>query len=210
MIKIATHQNINSITNMQVITISLKDFRHSLEDNTEKLLYASRWVLSPMYILLIVVLILILIKFVGDVTRFISIMGTLTDNEWIVQVLELLDLTLVANLVLIVAFSGYENFISKIDVADSHIDRPSWMGRLDFSGLKLKIIGSVVAISLIELLQDFLNTTSNIDPNVEFWRIALHLTFVATGLVFAGMEILSEKRHEMKNKDQFSELENDF
>ena len=178
MIKIATLQKINSITNMQVITISLKDFRHSLEDNTEKLLYASRWVLSPMYILLIVVLILILIKFVGDVTRFISIMGTLTDNEWIVQVLELLDLTLVANLVLIVAFSGYENFISKIDVADSHIDRPSWMGRLDFSGLKLKIIGSVVAISLIELLQDFLNTTSNIDPNVEFWRIALHLTFV--------------------------------
>ena len=210
MIKIATLQNINSTTNIQVITISLKDFRHSLEDNTEKLLYASRWVLSPMYILLIVVLILILIKFVGDVTRFISIMGTLTDNEWIVQVLELLDLTLVANLVLIVAFSGYENFISKIDVADSHIDRPSWMGRLDFSGLKLKIIGSVVAISLIELLQDFLNTTSNIDPNVEFWRIALHLTFVATGLVFAGMEILSEKRHEMKNKDQFSELENDF
>ena len=193
-----------------MITISLKDFRHSLEDNTEKLLYASRWVLSPMYILLIVVLILILIKFVGDVARFISIMGTLTDNEWIVQVLELLDLTLVANLVLIVAFSGYENFISKIDVADSHIDRPSWMGRLDFSGLKLKIIGSVVAISLIELLQDFLNTTSNIDPNVEFWRIALHLTFVATGLVFAGMEILSEKKHEMKNKDQFSELENDF
>ena len=62
MIKIATLQNINSITNMQVITISLKDFRHSLEDNTEKLLYASRWVLSPMYILLIVVLILILIN----------------------------------------------------------------------------------------------------------------------------------------------------
>lgn len=193
-----------------MIIISLKDFRHSLEDNTEKLLYASRWVLSPMYILLIIVLILILIKFVGDVVRFITIMGTLTDNEWIVQVLELLDLTLVANLVLIVAFSGYENFISKIDVADSHIDRPSWMGRLDFSGLKLKIIGSVVAISLIELLQDFLNATSNIDPNVEFWRIALHLTFVLTGLVFAGMEILSEKRHEMKNKDQFSELENDF
>ena len=210
MIKITTLQNINSITNMQVITISLKDFRHSLEDNTEKLLYASRWVLSPMYILLIVVLILILIKFVGDVARFISIMGTLTDNEWIVQVLELLDLTLVANLVLIVAFSGYENFISKIDVADSHIDRPSWMGRLDFSGLKLKIIGSVVAISLIELLQDFLNATSRIDPNMEFWRIALHLTFVATGLVFAGMVILSEKRHELKNKDQFSELENDF
>ncbi len=88
------------------------------------------------------------------------IMGTLSYNEWIMNVLELLDLTLVANLVLIVAFSGYENFISKIDIAEDHIDRPSWMGRLDFSGLKLKIIGSVVAISLIELLQDFLNLSS--------------------------------------------------
>ena len=92
--------------------------------------------------------------------RFIMIMGTLSYNEWIMNVLELLDLTLVANLVLIVAFSGYENFISKIDIAEDHIDRPSWMGRLDFSGLKLKIIGSVVAISLIELLQDFLNLSS--------------------------------------------------
>lgn len=163
-----------------------------------------------MYIILILILLLILWKFVGDVVDFIQIMNTLTDDEWIIHVLELLDLTLVANLVVIVAFSGYENFISKIDVAEEHRDRPSWMGRLDFSGLKLKIIGSVVAISLIELLQDFLNATSNIDPNVEFWRIALHLTFVLTGLVFAGMEILSEKRHEMKNKDHLAEIKNKF
>lgn len=192
------------------MTISLEDIKHKIEDYTEKLLFASRWILSPMYILLIVILILILYKFIGDVVNFISIMGSLSDDQWIVEVLELLDLTLVANLVVIVAFSGYENFISKIDIADSHIDRPSWMGRLDFSGLKLKIIGSVVAISLIELLQDFLNATSTIDPNVEFWRVILHLTFVATGLVFAGMEILSEKRHEMKNKDHLAEMKNKF
>lgn len=134
------------------------------------------------------------------------VMQTLTYNEWIMHVLELLDLTLVANLVLIVAFSGYENFISKIDVSEEHVDRPSWMGLLDFSGLKLKIIGSVVAISLIELLQDFLNVTS-IDPNIEFWRIMLHLTFVVTGVVFAAMEILSEKRHAMKNEEELVKLE---
>ena len=125
-------------------------------------------------------------------------MTTLSYNEWIIQVLELLDLSLLANLVLIVAFSGYENFISKIDVAEDHIDRPSWMGSLDFSGLKLKIIGSIVAISLVELLQDFLNVPHGFDANTEFWRIALHLTFVFTGLVFAGMEILAEKREETK------------
>lgn len=173
----------------------------------ERLLYASRWILSPMYIILIIVLILILYKFVIDVWQFISIMGTLSNNEWIIQVLQLLDLTLVANLVLIVALSGYENFVSKIDIAENHIDRPSWMGRLDFSGLKLKIIGSVVAISIIELLQDFLNVSAAMNFEVEFWRIALHLTFVLTGVVFAGMEILSEKRHSIKNEDKLAEIE---
>lgn len=142
-----------------------------------------------------------------DVGHFIMIMNTLSENEWIIHVLQLLDLTLVANLVLIVALSGYENFVSKIDVAENHIDRPSWMGRLDFSGLKLKIIGSVVAISIIELLQDFLNVSTTMNFDVEFWRIALHLTFVLTGVVFAGMEILSEKRHAIKNEDKLAEIE---
>ena len=180
-----------------MIKISIRD---DFEEYTERLLYASRWILSPIYIILIVVLALILFRFIGNVIEFISIMTTLEYNEWIIQVLELLDLSLLANLVLIVAFSGYENFVSKIDVAEDHVDRPSWMGRLDFSGLKLKIIGSIVAISLVELLQDFLNVSSTMDPNVEFWRIALHLTFVITGFVFAMMEILAEKRHEIKDE----------
>lgn len=186
------------------------DKKHSWEDRIEKLFFASRWILSPMYAILILVLVLIVCKFALDVWDFIWIMGSLETNDWIIKVLELLDLTLVANLVLIVAFSGYENFVSKMDSSEEHIDRLSWMGELDFSGLKLKIIGSVVAISLIELLQDFLNVTVRVDPNFEFWRIVLHLTFVATGLVFAAMEVLSEKRHEMKEKDNLAKMENKF
>ena len=184
--------------------ISKKDFRHSAEDKMERFLFASRWILSPMYIILVLILALILFRFVGDVVHFIQHMYTFSENEWIIEVLKLLDLTLVANLVLIVAISGYENFVSKIDIAERHRDRLSWMGRLDFSGLKLKIISSVVAISLIELLQDFLKLS--FDPNVEFWRIIIHLTFVLTGVVFAGIEILTEKRHELQNKDKFTEI----
>lgn len=134
----------------------------------------------------------------------------LTDNEWIIKVLELLDLTLVANLVLIVAFSGYENFVSRIDGAIGHHDRLSWMGHLDFSGLKLKIIGSIVAISLIELLQDFLNLSASTSNTVEFWRIILHLVFLVSGFIFAKMEVLAEKRHEMKEKDDFARMKNNF
>ena len=181
--------------------MSAQDKTNSLEDITERMLFASRWILSPMYFLLIVVLCLILIRFVGELYSLVSVMSRLNYEEWVIRILDLLDLTLLANLVLIVAFSGYENFISKLEVAEHHIDRPTWMGRLDFSGLKLKIIGSVVAISLIELLQDFLNISS-VPSNVIFWRIMIHLVFVVTGVAFAYMEILTEKRHILKSEEK--------
>ena len=184
-----------------MIKISDESTKDKLEGIIERILYASRWILSPIYLALIFILFLIMGKFFINVYDFTLIMGRLTTNEWIIHILELLDLTLLANLVLIVTFSGYENFVSKIDVAEDHVDRPSWMGHLDFSGLKLKIIGSVVAISLIELLQDFLNLSSGLNSDAEFWRIILHLAFVFTGLVFARMEILSEKRHVLKESE---------
>ena len=151
-----------------MIKISDESIRDKIEDITERILYASRWILSPIYLALIFVLILIMGKFFLNVYEFTLIMGTLNTNEWIIHSLELLDLTLLANLVLIVTFSGYENFVSKIDVAENHVDRHSWMGHLDFSGLKLKIIGSVVAISLIELLQNFLNIYYELKPEAVF------------------------------------------
>lgn len=151
-----------------MIKISDESIRDKIEDITERILYASRWILSPIYLALIFVLILIMGKFFLNVYEFTLIMGTLNTNEWIIHILELLDLTLLANLVLIVTFSGYENFVSKIDVAENHVDRHSWMGHLDFSGLKLKIIGSVVAISLIELLQNFLNIYYELKPEAVF------------------------------------------
>ena len=152
-----------------------------------------------MYLLLVVVLFLILIRFCVQVVDFVEVMVDLSYDEWVIYILDLLDLTLLANLVLIVAFSGYENFISKLEVAENHVDRPSWMGRLDFSGLKIKIIASVVAITVIELLQDFLNA-AQVSPEVEFWRIALHMTFVVTGVIFAYMEMLNQKRYKLEDE----------
>ncbi len=165
-----------------------------------------------MYLVLIVILAIILLKFVADAWTFFNEMILVKGlvgyefNQMIIRVLELLDLTLVANLVLIIILSGYENFVSKLEIIEHHPDRPDWIGRLDFSGLKLKIISSVVAISIIELLQDFLYISpQTLDPHVEFWRIIIHIIFVATGVVFAIMEILSEKRHEVKDKNILAE-----
>jgi uncharacterized protein (TIGR00645 family) len=121
-----------------------------------------------------------------------------TSEDIILTVLTLIDLSLAGNLVLIVIFSGYENFVSKIDV-EGHEDRPSWMGTLDFSGLKIKLIGSIVAISAISLLRAFMTLTqgTQVVETRIFWLVVLHLTFVTSGVLFAAMDwvaSLSDKR----------------
>lgn len=108
--------------------------------------------------------------------------------------LETLDITLLGNLILLVMFVGYENFVSHIDPAQG-ADRPHWLGRVNFSGLKLKMIASLVAISVIELLKDFLADPGSGYP-YEGWRIGLHMTFVASGLIFAITDWIAAKAEE--------------
>ena len=126
-------------------------------------------------------------------------MTSTSTEEMVLGLLGLLDLTLLGNLILIVIFAGYENFVSKIEVAADDIDRPEWMGSVDFSGLKLKLIGSLVAISVIELLKDFMNAANGLDVTEVKWRIAIHLTFVLSGLIFAIMDWVSDLTHKSKN-----------
>jgi uncharacterized protein (TIGR00645 family) len=109
--------------------------------------------------------------------------------------LALLDLTLLANLILIVIFAGYENFVSRIDAAHESVDKPHWMGTIDFSGLKIKLIGSLVAISVIELLKDFIELSGDatVGEGTQ-WRVFIHLTFVISGVLFALMDWVADKR----------------
>jgi uncharacterized protein (TIGR00645 family) len=164
-----------------------------VEEQTERVLFASRWVLAPLYMGLVGALVVLALKFVQAFWHLaahalVEDMKTVT-----LGVLELLDITLLANLVLIVVFAGYENFVSKIGVAKSSEDRPSWMGKVDYSGLKIKLIGSLVAISVISLLQDFLNVQPDTYSDLP-WRIGIHITFVVSGVLFAVMDYISDKR----------------
>jgi uncharacterized protein (TIGR00645 family) len=107
--------------------------------------------------------------------------------------LSLVDLSLAGNLTLIVIFSGYENFVSKIE-ANGHVDRPAWMGKVDFSGLKLKLISSIVAISAISLLRTFMAVgAAPIDETMVKWKVIVHLTFVTSGVLLAFMDMLSSR-----------------
>lgn len=164
--------------------------RKALEKLLETLLFRSRWLLAPFYVGLVFSLVMLLAAFVGDLVHILPRLFSATPEEVILGVLTLIDLSLAGNLVVIVMFSGYENFVSKIDTGQNE-DRPSWMGTLDFSGLKMKLIGSIVAISAISLLRAFMTLTeagSEFDEARIRWLVILHLTFVASGLLFALMD----------------------
>lgn len=164
----------------------------------EKGIFMSRWLLAPLYIGLIGVLAVLAYKFgVEFFSMIIHLSGSEAHDVFVLDLLALLDLVLMANLILIVLFAGYENFVSKIEVAENSVDRPYWMGTVDFSGLKIKLIGSLVAISVIELLKDFIELS--VDPHTEvgqgtIWRIVIHLTFVVSGVLFAVMDWISDNR----------------
>ena len=174
--------------------------RGALEHMLERVMFGSRWLLAPFYLGLTFALVILLVKFFQKFWGFASNVTSTSTDDMVLGLLGLLDLTLLANLILIVIFAGYENFVSKIEVATDDIDRPEWMGSVDFSGLKLKLIGSLVAISVIELLKDFMNAANGVNVTEVKWRIAIHLTFVVSGLVFAIMDWVSDLTHKSKNQ----------
>jgi uncharacterized protein (TIGR00645 family) len=114
----------------------------------ESMLFNGRWLLIPFYVGLLLGLVVLVFKFVQEFVHLMSITMSSSLKATTISLLELLDIVLLANLILIVIFSGYENFVSKIAIAQDAVDRPSWMGKVDFSGLKIKLIGSLVAISV--------------------------------------------------------------
>ena len=163
-----------------------------MESFLERIIFAGRWLLAPLYLGLLAALLPILYRFFHSFWHMMTHIASLSAGEITLQVLELLDTVLLGNLIIIVLFAGYENFVSKISVAEGAVDRPHWMGHVDYSGLKIKLIGSLVAISVIELLKDFMQE-GPFDSKREAWRIGIHVTFVVSGVLFALMDTMADR-----------------
>lgn len=167
-----------------------------IEQNFERALFASRWLMAPMYLGLVFALGMLALIFVRELFHYLPNMMNSKSEDAILMVLTLIDLTLAGNLLLIVLFSGYENFVSKFDF-DAGADRPGWMGKVDFSGLKMKLIASIVAISAIDLLKWFMSIAdTTTTPQMEsklYWLVIIHLTFVLSGVLMALMDYLASK-----------------
>ena len=161
-----------------------------IEYGLEATIFRSRWLLAPFYVGLILSIVLLFVKFVQELWHIAAHIFTSSESDVIIGILALVDMCLVGSLLLMIIFSGYEIFVSKIDVGD-HDDRPDWMGKVDFSGLKLKVIGAIVAISAIDLLKVFMNMPAELseaDETVIMWKVIVHLTFVLSGVLFAVMD----------------------
>jgi uncharacterized protein (TIGR00645 family) len=174
---------------------SLEDPRkmtNKFESTLEHWVFMSRWLLAPFFIGLLLAIIALLLKFVQLLSGLAVEMWSLESDQLIISILSLVDGALIAALLLIIGFSGYENFVSKIGTGE-HEDRPAWMGRVGFSDLKIKLMGAIVAISAVELLKAFINVDVTTPWQVLSWKVGIHVTFVVSGVLFAVTDRITDR-----------------
>ncbi|HEX3845315.1 MAG TPA: TIGR00645 family protein [Steroidobacteraceae bacterium] len=166
-----------------------------LEIRFERLLFGARWILAPLYAGMVLALIAIVVVFARELIAQLGRLGTLDGEAAIVFALSLIDLSLTANLLVVVTFAGYESFVSQLHIGQ-HEDRPSWLGTIDFADLKLKVIASIVAISAIALLRSFLllgDPATGVDATRLLWMVLIQLTFVVSGVLLALMDWITAR-----------------
>jgi len=166
---------------------------HSAVENIiEKLIFSSRWLLAPVYLILSISLAFVALKVFQEFIHIIPIVISTDLKGMMLFLLHIVDFALVGNLILMIIFAGYENFVSKISVAEDSEDKPSWMGKVDFSELKLKLIASIVAISGINLLEAFMDLAHHSDRELQ-WMVIIHLVFIGSGVFLSVMDFIASK-----------------
>ena len=159
---------------------------NSFESKLEKALYAARWLLAPIYLGLSLALILLSIKFFQEAFHLFPLILDTSESNMVLVILSLVDMSLVGGLIIMVMLSGYENFVSRINIGDGE-EKLSWLGKLDSGSLKQKVAASIVAISSIHLLQKFMNA-EHIDNDKLMWFVILHITFVLSAIGMAWVD----------------------
>ncbi|MCG3885552.1 TIGR00645 family protein [Photobacterium leiognathi] len=156
----------------------------------ERMMYASRWLMAPIYFGLSFVLLALSIKFFQEIFELIPIIITMKSMDLVLIILSLVDIALVGGLVVMVMFSGYENFVSRLDL-DDHDDKLGWLGKLDAGSLKNKVAASIVAISSIHLLKIFMNI-EHIDNGKLLWYLLVHITFVLSAFAMGYLDKITK------------------
>ena len=164
-----------------------------MERFLENAMYASRWLLAPVYFGLSLGLIALTIKFFQEIFHILPHIFSVSESDMILTLLSLVDMTLVGGLLVMVMFSGYENFVSQLDINEGK-EKLSWLGKMDATSLKNKVAASIVAISSIHLLRVFMDA-KNVPDNKLMWYVIIHLTFVLSAFVMGSLDRLTKVKH---------------
>jgi uncharacterized protein (TIGR00645 family) len=164
-----------------------------MEKTIERLLFASRWILAPIYLGMSLALVALGIKFFMELFHLMSDVVQMAETDLVLVLLAMVDMVLVGSLIIMVMFSGYENFVSRLDVEEG-ADKLGWLGKLDANSLKLKVASSIVAISSIHLLRAFMNA-KEIGNETLFWYVIIHLTFVVSAVMMGVLDRISFAGH---------------
>jgi uncharacterized protein (TIGR00645 family) len=169
-----------------------------MEKLIEKAMYRSRWILAPIYLGLSLAVAALCIKFFQEVFHLIVHTHQLKEADLILKVLTLIDIAMVGGLLVMVMMSGYENFVSQLDI-DEGEERLTWLGKMDSSSLKAKIAASIVAISSIHLLKIFMDVKSHDDVYLK-WYVIIHLTFVGSAFAMGYLDVIGRKSEIKESK----------
>ena len=161
-----------------------------MERFIETLMYRSRWLLAPIYLGLSVAVLALGIMFFRELVHLIIEIPTIAEANMVLLVLSLIDLAMVGGLLVMVMMSGYENFVSQLDIAEDE-EKLNWLGKMDSSSLKAKIAASIVAISSIHLLKVFMGV-SNYDDMQLMWYVIIHMTFVASAFAMGYLDKITK------------------
>ncbi len=164
--------------------------QYSIEHTMERLMYASRWILAPIYLGMSLILIALFVKFFQELYHFIPHIFEIGETDFILTLLTLIDLTLVGSLIVLIMFSGYENFVSRLDISEE-TEKLDWLGTHDYSSMKIKVASSIVAISSIHLLKIFMNIDATANDKL-LWYVLIHLTLVISALFMGYLDKLTK------------------
>jgi uncharacterized protein (TIGR00645 family) len=169
---------------------SLHESPLSMERILENAMYASRWLLAPIYFGLSLGLLALALKFFQEIIHVLPNVFTLAEADLILVILSLIDMSLVGGLLVMVMISGYENFVSQLDIDESK-EKLNWLGKMDSSSLKMKVAASIVAISSIHLLRVFMDA-QNISTDYLMWYVIIHMTFVISAFVMGYLDRITK------------------
>ena len=164
-----------------------------MERYLENSMYAARWLLAPIYFGLSLGLLALTLKFFQEILHILPLVFEKSEADLILVLLSLIDMSLVGGLLVMVMISGYENFVSQLDI-DEDKEKLSWLGKMDSGSLKMKVAASIVAISSIHLLRIFMDA-QNIDNSKIMWYVVLHMTFVISAFAMGYLDKMTKHDH---------------